>query len=499
MSEAAVSRNAGVAGLLSDDRLAKRATGGDRRAFAAIYQRYHQKLYRYCLATVGNPEDAQDALQNTMVKVLRSLPGEERRIELKPWLYRIAHNESIELLRRRRASEELDPETATHGPGLADEAAARERLRHLVADLDELPERQRGALVMRELAGLDFDEIGAALGTSQAVARQTLYEARLGLREMDAGRGMTCAEVTRALSDGDGRVLRRRDIRAHLRGCSSCRRFREEIDDRGRDLAALSPLPAAAAAGLLQGVLGSAGGSGGGGAFAALGAGAAKSVGAPAMLKSAAAVVAVAAVGVTAADRGGLIHLGADGQGGSQSIENGRPTTTDPSVAPVLRPGVEDAARAISKSHLAGRGVGQGHAGSAKAGAGGGAVTEVGTGQHPEPPEAPLAAPLPGNSAEAHTRGRGRSKQHPAASAHGQETAAAHKGAKGGGHAKSHPAHPGQPSHPAKPAHPPAPVKPGPTKEQSPAKAEDKTPPGSGSVTETPPEAEASPHAGKGR
>src|SRR5262249_20367967 len=244
-------------------------------------------------------QDAQDALQNTMVKVLRSLPGERRRIELKPWLYRIAHNESVELLRRRRSGEQLDPETVARGLGLADEAAARERLRHLVADLGELPERQRGALVMRELAGLEFDEIGDALGTSPAAARQTLYEARLGLREMDAGREMTCGEVTRALSDADGRVLRRRDIRAHLRDCSSCRRFRQEIDDRGRDLAVLSPLPGAAAAGLLQGVLGGTGGSGGGGAFAALGAGAAKSAGAPAVLKSAVAVVVVAAIGVT--------------------------------------------------------------------------------------------------------------------------------------------------------------------------------------------------------
>ena len=112
-----------------------------------------------------------------MVKVLRALPGRGARIELKPWLYRIAHNESIELLRRRR-----DTASSTSSwrrrAGLAEDAATRERLRGLIADLDELPERQREALVMRELGGLDFEEIGAALGTSPAVARQTLYEAR---------------------------------------------------------------------------------------------------------------------------------------------------------------------------------------------------------------------------------------------------------------------------------------------------------------------------------
>ena len=252
----------GILGVLSDPRLARRAADGDERAFAAIFQRYHQRLYRFCLAIVADPEDAQDALQNTMVKVLRALPGERRAIDLKPWLYRIAHNESIEVLRRRRETSELDVELPAAGPGLAEEAGARERLRRLLADLGELPERQRQALVMRELAGLGFAEIGAALETTPEVARQTLYEARVSLRQMDEGREMSCATVTRALSDGDGRVTRRRDIRSHLRTCADCRRFREEIEGRRRDLTALSPLPAAAAAGLLHGLLGHGGGGG---------------------------------------------------------------------------------------------------------------------------------------------------------------------------------------------------------------------------------------------
>src|SRR6476619_4798577 len=132
MSEAAAP--AGFSRLLSDERLTRRAVGGDERAFAAIFRRYHQSLYRFCLAILGNPQDAQDALQNTMVKVLRALPGEERRIELKPWLYRIAHNESIDLLRRRRETGALDAELPSGAPGLAEEAAVRERLRRLFAD-----------------------------------------------------------------------------------------------------------------------------------------------------------------------------------------------------------------------------------------------------------------------------------------------------------------------------------------------------------------------------
>jgi DNA-directed RNA polymerase specialized sigma24 family protein len=86
--------------LLGDDRLARRAAEGDGQAFAALYQRHHQALYRYCRGILGNAEDAADALQNTMMAALRALPGERREIHVKPWLFRIAHNESISLLRR---------------------------------------------------------------------------------------------------------------------------------------------------------------------------------------------------------------------------------------------------------------------------------------------------------------------------------------------------------------------------------------------------------------
>ena len=337
MSEAAAP--AGFGRLLSDERLTRRAVGGDERAFAAIFRRYHQPLYRFCLAIVGNPEDAQDALQNTMMKVLRALPGEERKIELKPWLYRIAHNESIDLLRRRRESRPLDVEQAAPGYGLAEDVATRERLRRLLIDLRELPDRQREVLVMRELAGLDFDEIGSALETSSAVARQTLYEARLSLRQMEEGREMGCDEVTKALSDGDGRVTRRRDVRAHLRSCAGCRGFRDEIKGRRQDLAALAPLPAVAAAGMLQGLIGGSQAATGGGLAATLGGGAAKTIATSAAVKGVATVAVVAAVGVGAADRTGVIHLGLPGEGARARAPSRRaPTRPGPLTAvPLVR------------------------------------------------------------------------------------------------------------------------------------------------------------------
>ncbi|MFL5901447.1 MAG: sigma-70 family RNA polymerase sigma factor [Solirubrobacterales bacterium] len=435
MSEAAtpgaVSSGAGPARVLSDDRLIRRAVGGDERAFAAIFDRYHQSLYRYCLAIVGDPQDAQDALQNTMVKVLRALPGEERELELRPWLYRIAHNESIELLRRRRETRPLDMELASPGAGLAENATARDRLRRLISDLDQLPERQRGALVMRELAGLDFAEIGAAFGTSPAVARQTLYEARLSLRQMDEGRAMSCATVTKLLSDGDGRVGRRRDVRAHLRTCTSCRRFREEIGGRERDLAALSPLPAVVASGLLHGLLGGHG-AGGSGLAGALGGGAAKTLGTSAALKGAATVAVVAAIGVGAADRGGLVDVVPGG--GSRAPRSEQSRIASPSAAEAAR---------VSKTSSADE------AGGLATGAKASALHAAKT--RPATDSRNLSE---GSSSLSHPHGRGHEKQHPSASTHGQQMAAAHKAGSREHAPKPTPAHPAKPSHPAHPSKP---------------------------------------------
>jgi RNA polymerase sigma factor (sigma-70 family) len=297
--------------------LTRQATRGDREAFAAIFDRHQQDLYRYCVAILGDPDDAQDALQNTMVRALHALPGERREIALKPWLYRIAHNEAIELRRRDRPTEPLADSTLPPTASLEQVAAERGRLRDLLADLAELPVRQRGALVMRELAGFDFEQIGAALETTPAAARQVLYEARRSLHEMGEGREMRCDAVAAILSDGDGRVARRRDVRAHLRDCADCRAFAEEIRSRGETLAAIAPLPAVAAAALAKSAMaGSAGGVAAGsgatvGGGAGLAAGTAAKVGSTAALvKSAIGVAAVIVVGAAAADRTHLVHLG---------------------------------------------------------------------------------------------------------------------------------------------------------------------------------------------
>ncbi len=410
-----------------DDRLARRAAKGDQKAFAAIYERFQADLYRFSLAIVGNPQDAQDALQNTMVKALRALPGEQRKVKLKPWLYRIARNESIELIRRRRETTELDEGLAAGSEGTAATVETRERLRGLLADLAELPERQRAALVMRELGGLDFDGIGAALETSPAAARQALYEARLGLREMEGGREMTCEEAMREISDADGRTMRRRDLRAHLRSCADCRAFREAISSRRRDLAVIAPLPAAAAAGVLQAVLGAAGASAAGAAAGAgagaTGVGVAGKIASASLLTKSVATVAVAGVGLGAADRAGLVETPLPGRG-EQTTTREAPAGVDggqPSGA-AGQNSVGGSQGDQARGGEAGRGAaspGPGGEGPGKAG------SQPGSGQ----PGGPQAGG-PHGPAGANGQGTGRG--------HGQKTSAANgKGANEKGKAKS--------------------------------------------------------------
>ena len=292
-----------------DGRLRRHAAAGDERAFAAIYRRYHQDLYRYCLALLRDREDAQDALQATMVKALRALPGETREIELKPWLFRIAHNESISLVRRRRTTAELDPEMVESGETPERRTVERERLRELVSDLDALPERQRGALVMRELSGLGFEQIGAALGASPAAAKQAVYEARVGLQHMAEGREMECGSIREAISAGDRRTVRGRRIRAHLRTCDGCRAFEAAIGERRSALAALAPpLAAPVAVATLPAALG-AGGVGAGSGAAGSAAGIGSVLGAGAAVKAGIAVVATVAIAGGAAELSGVIDV----------------------------------------------------------------------------------------------------------------------------------------------------------------------------------------------
>ena len=289
--------------LLGDERLAQEIGAGSERAFTTLFQRYHQQLYRYCRSLTGNDQDAQDALQSALTKALVALREGRRNAPVRPWLFRIAHNESITVIRARNPAAELPAEIAG-AAALSDSIEERERLATLMADLRELPEQQRGALVMRELSGLSHEEISEVLQISVGAAKQSILEARRSLMEFVEGRAMTCDEIQRIVSDDDRRSLRSRRVRAHLRDCGTCSAFAQAIPRRRSDLMLLAPmLPAAGSAGLLAKLTGAGSGHGSGGAGLVAGT-AAKGVGATistkAVIAAGAAVVATAGAGAVA-------------------------------------------------------------------------------------------------------------------------------------------------------------------------------------------------------
>lgn len=288
--------------LAGDERLARLIKDGSEEAFAALYERYYQRLYRYCRSMLRNGADAEDALQSTFAGAYVALAEGRRDAPMRPWLYRIAYNESVSTLRRRRPEAPLVEANELAGVSVEERTSERARLALLVADLGELAERQRGALVMRELSGLSHEEIAVALGVGVGAAKQTIFEARQSLAEFAQGRAMACEDICRAVSDGNGRALRGRKIRAHLRDCAACTAFEDAIPARSRDLRAIAPpLSTFAAASLLRRALGagSTHGTSGGAGVAAGAAGKTAAVALTAKAVASVAVVATAAVGVT--------------------------------------------------------------------------------------------------------------------------------------------------------------------------------------------------------
>src|SRR5947208_2566674 len=123
-------------GRMADERLAQLVMAGRERAFAVLYERYHQPLYRYCRSMLRNDQDAQDVLQSTFASALAALQQGKRNAPFRPWLFRIAHNEAITLIRRRRdAGQEITEAMLPPVASASEEADDRARLALLLADL----------------------------------------------------------------------------------------------------------------------------------------------------------------------------------------------------------------------------------------------------------------------------------------------------------------------------------------------------------------------------
>ena len=163
--------------LRSDEQLLALFRAGREDAFRAIHDRYHDRLLAYVRHMLRGSSEAEDVVQDVFLRAYGALRSGERDIAVRPWLYRVAHNRCIDYVRRAPAPPLQPDELLPGGTDPAAEAERREDLRRLVADLHNLPEQQRSALIIRELEGLSYAELGDRARRHRA-GRQVAARAR---------------------------------------------------------------------------------------------------------------------------------------------------------------------------------------------------------------------------------------------------------------------------------------------------------------------------------
>ncbi len=154
--------------LQSDERLVALVRRGNSTAFEVLVSRYESRLLSFCRHLLGSREDAEDVLQEVMAAAFNAMIADDRPINVRPWLYRIARNRSLNHLRRIRAIgvDSMDIHLSEHGLSTADKVHEREEFRLLVGDIHELPETQKTALVLREMDALSYEQIAEAMETT---------------------------------------------------------------------------------------------------------------------------------------------------------------------------------------------------------------------------------------------------------------------------------------------------------------------------------------------
>ncbi|MGZ4182270.1 MAG: RNA polymerase sigma factor [Solirubrobacteraceae bacterium] len=232
--------------LQSDERLIAYVRRGNNAAFEVLVARYQSRLLSFCRHLLGSREDAEDVLQEVMAAAFNAILADDRPINVRPWLYRIARNRSLNHLRRIQAVgvDSMDVHLSDNGASTADKVHEREEFRVLVDDIHELPETQRTALVLREMDALSYEQIAEAMETTVSSVKSLLVRARVSLAEAAEARLLSCDEVRIELGEvAEG--LRRRPsplVRRHLRSCKRCSSFKVQLRETNKALTALLPI-----------------------------------------------------------------------------------------------------------------------------------------------------------------------------------------------------------------------------------------------------------------
>jgi RNA polymerase sigma factor (sigma-70 family) len=292
--------------LASDQRLVARVRAGSELAFTVLYERHYRKVLSFCRHMLGSADEAEDAVQQSFISAYRDMLRDDKELNFRPWLYRIARNHCISVLRARRPVADLDqaePSTI----GLSEQVADRDELRDLLRDLAQLPTDQREALVLAELHDNSHTEIAEIVGCDREKVKSLVFQARNSLIKSREARETSCEEIRKQLSVLHGGALRRSVIRRHLAECEGCRSWRRAVKAQRSAMAILMPVVpssalkfgaanAIAAAGVAGGV---SSGAAAGGALSGTLTGLAAKLGVPAVVVKGAATAATVAVVAT--------------------------------------------------------------------------------------------------------------------------------------------------------------------------------------------------------
>jgi len=226
--------------LRSDEQLVALFRAGNDDAFSVIHDRYRQRLFAYVrqMLGAGSRQDAEDVLQDVFVRAYGALRADNRDVLVRAWLYRVAHNRCIDVLRRPvpPAAEIFEmSRKPLHDP--IEEAQRRDDLKRLVRDVGALPEQQRSALLMREIDGMPYAEIATALGVTVPAIKSLLVRARMGLVEAQEAREEDCSVIRENLAGAFDRGVKasgraRRRCRRRGRRCRRGRWRRDGDHDR---------------------------------------------------------------------------------------------------------------------------------------------------------------------------------------------------------------------------------------------------------------------------
>jgi RNA polymerase sigma factor (sigma-70 family) len=216
---------------------------GDDHAFAELYSRYRERIASFVVSKVHDHARAEDIAQEVFISALRRLRATDQPIVFKPWIYEIAKNACIDEFRRTRRAREvsLDADEESGGdrrallslaPSPPAAIESKQSLDDLQGAFGVLSENHHKLLVMRELEGLSYTEIGARTGMSRQMVESTLFRARRKLTEEydEIASGRRCQQVQALIEEGRAQsaracgVRQRRQLTRHLAYCQACRR-----------------------------------------------------------------------------------------------------------------------------------------------------------------------------------------------------------------------------------------------------------------------------------